>query len=80
MIWLNEATASFPKVRRVLIKLALLIGIPRVSRIALDQEIRADENNVMANLAGKRRLLIQIRPSVRREIQRIERVKQSKSS
>lgn len=72
-IWLNDVSKKFPRLREYLLKLAFVLRVKpvRVDMWVIEQGRQYQTGT--ATLAGKRRVLNHIRPSVSRYIEIIER-------
>ena len=78
--WVNEATRSHPKLRQLLLKIAMRFGVQPVSYSLQLQAINQKAAGDVKFLSGKRRLLTGVKPGINRYLSRIENAKKKYQS
>lgn len=78
--WVNETTRGHPRLRQLLLKIAIRFGVQPVSYSLQLQAINQKAAGDVKFLSGKRRLLTGVKPGINRYLSRIENAKKKYQS
>lgn len=72
--WLNIAMKRYPRIRLVVLRCAMAAGVRPIASEVLSREQSLMNSSGFVHLSGKPRLLMRVRPSVRRNLKLVEEV------
>ncbi len=78
--WVNEVTRSHPRLRQLLLRIAMRLGVQPVSYSLQLQAINQKAAGDVKFLSGKRRLLTGLKPGINRYLLLIDNAKKKHKS